>query len=241
MSDPRILAVETSGKRGSLAVAEGPNLIDEIGFATDRERARDLLPCADELLRKHGWLPGDLEHCYISIGPGSFTGLRIAVTLGRHLALAVGVKLRSVPTLDVIAANALAISPRPKLVAAILDAKKDQVFASGFELDGESYRCIAPPRMVDPAKFVGSLGGTPTVLGEGLEHHSAAVEKAGGVAGPYELWWPHASNVCKLGWELAQRDGFIDAVALVPDYVRRPEAEEVWDAKFGVGGSGQNQ
>lgn len=237
-----ILAVETSGRRGSLALAIGDALVDEVGFATDRERARDLLPCADELVRKHGVAPSDIDEVHISNGPGSFTGLRIAVTFARHMALATGAKLRAVPTLDVIAANALALASPPACVIPMLDAKKDQVFAAAFLLKDGEYECVASARMVPPVEFVEAqiaqvYDSSCMLLGEGLQHHEKKFEvlvTQGDVQfGANELWWPHASRVIEIGRWLVKRDGFTDAHSLVPDYVRRPEAEEIWEKRFG--------
>jgi len=240
--ESHILAVETSGRRGSLALAIGDARVDEVGFATDRERARDLLPCADELVKKHGVAPSDIDEVYISNGPGSFTGLRIAVTFARHMALATGAQLRAVPTLDVIAANVLAIANPPLCVIPMLDAKKDQVFAAAFLLKDGAYECVAPARMVPPVEFVEAQiaqgdHSSCTLIGEGLRHHSekfeALVAKGNVKIGAKELWWPHASRVIEIGRRLVKREGFTPAHSLVPDYVRRPEAEEIWERRFG--------
>ncbi len=239
---PNILAVETSGRRGSLALAVGDERIDEIGFATDRERARDLLPCADELVKKHGVAPTDIDQVYISNGPGSFTGLRIAVTFARHMALATGAKVRAVPTLDVIAANALSMATPPGCVIPMLDAKKDQVFGAVYLLTDGEYQCVVPAQMVEPVALVESLLSAGqfqscVLLGEGLNHHLAKfddlVKAECAIVGAEPLWWPHASRVIEIGRKLVARDGFTDANRLVPDYVRRPEAEEIWEKRFG--------
>ncbi|MBK8269572.1 MAG: tRNA (adenosine(37)-N6)-threonylcarbamoyltransferase complex dimerization subunit type 1 TsaB [Planctomycetes bacterium] len=116
MPEPRIIAIETSGRSGSVAIAEGPRLIQEAEFAADQEHARDLLPLIDSLFQVHEWTPASVEQCHVSIGPGSFTGLRVAVTFARHFALATGAKICAVPTLDVIAMNALKIQPPPEAI-----------------------------------------------------------------------------------------------------------------------------
>src|SRR4051794_10050591 len=91
-SDPanaalRILALETSGRAGSVAIGEARAVIDQQSLSSTARHAADLLPAIDMLMRRHGWQPRELAQCYVSIGPGSFTGLRVAVTFARHLAL----------------------------------------------------------------------------------------------------------------------------------------------------------
>ncbi len=109
---PKILAIETSGRIGAVALARGADLERTAEFRADHNHAVELLPTISRLCTEAGWNPGDLEHLYLSIGPGSFTGLRIAVTLARTLALAVQVKIVAVSTLKVLAQNAL-LAPKP--------------------------------------------------------------------------------------------------------------------------------
>src|SRR5205085_6075783 len=99
MTAARILALETSGAAGSVAAADGELLLAEESLSSTARHAADLLPAMDRLCIRVGWRPGDIAQCYVSIGPGSFTGLRVAVTCARHLALATGVTLIAVPTL----------------------------------------------------------------------------------------------------------------------------------------------
>src|SRR5712671_4542595 len=95
MKDEKIIAIETSSRVGSVALAEGPRLVAERTFETQTEPAtadlrhgRELIPTLSALCREQGWRPSDISQCHVSIGPGSFTGLRVAVTFARTAALA---------------------------------------------------------------------------------------------------------------------------------------------------------
>ncbi len=240
MSPPRILAVETSGQRGSVAVARGETLVAESPFATDAEHARDLLPTADALLRSAGAEFFDdanrvprLDHCYVSVGPGSFTGLRVAVTFARHLALAIGVRIVAVPTLDVIAENALSLSDPPDRLAVVLDAKRKQVFGASYELRNGRYERQQGTLLATPAELL--TGGPWFVIGEGVAYHREAIDAAGARTLDESLWWPRAAMVHRIGWSLAQAGQFTAAQELVPAYVRRPEAEELWEKRRASG------
>lgn len=233
MPEPRIIAIETSGRSGSVAIAEGPRLIQEAEFAADQEHARDLLPLIDSLFQIHEWTPASVEQCHVSIGPGSFTGLRVAVTFARHFALATGAKICAVPTLDVIAMNALRIQPPPMQLAVILDAKRNQVFGSVFRLEGNSYRSLKGPVTIEPAELLKACGSSVAVLGEGVPYHMHALRDAGVTLLDSEVWRPRAARVHHLGWQLAQAGRFTPSNELVPFYVRRPEAEELWEKRHG--------
>jgi len=231
MNEDRIIAVETSGRSGSVAVARGPDLLSERAFPANVEHARELLPAVDALCREHGWSPQELCQCHVSIGPGSFTGLRVAVTFARHLALATGARICAVPTLDVIAENCLATSSPPQHVAVILDAKRDEVFAAIYARREARYDRILDARMTKPESLLAGAPRPLAVTGEGLARHAPVFEQAGVQVLEESLWRPCAACVHKLGWRMAQQGQFTEAGNLVPLYVRRPEAEELWEKR----------
>ena len=103
---PLLLALETSGRLGSVALAEGDRLLDESSFTTPLRHSAEVFPAIAALLEKFNRKPEQIRHIYISIGPGSFTGLRIAATIAKSMHLANNsIKIVAVDTLDVIAAN----------------------------------------------------------------------------------------------------------------------------------------
>src|SRR5437764_519733 len=102
----RAIAIETSSRIGSLAASDGERVLAEEQFEHGLQHAAQVVPILDRLCRAQGWSPRDVEHLYISAGPGSFTGLRIGVTLAKTMALTTGVKLVAVPSVRVLAENA---------------------------------------------------------------------------------------------------------------------------------------
>ncbi len=248
---PRILALETSGRTGSVAVAQGPALLATRELSSTMRHAVELMPAIRDLTREQGWRPEQIEHLYLSLGPGSFTGLRIAVAIARALHQAIGCKLIGVPSLDVIAQNA----PQEfGIVIPILDAKRNQVFAARYERDAAGTLLqTAPAALVDPMAFLDQalaraeeLKASPNsdfrlqtsdfkiaLLGEGLTHFHPApspiIEQL-----PPALWPGTAATVHRLGYALAQQDHFSDPVTLLPLYIRLPEAEEVYRKKHGL-------
>jgi tRNA threonylcarbamoyladenosine biosynthesis protein TsaB len=102
---PLILAVETSSRTGSVAIALGENLLTETKFAGQSRHSAELFTSICHLLDRFSRKPDQIEHIYISVGPGSFTGLRIAVTMAKTMSLANAAKIVAVDSLDVAAAN----------------------------------------------------------------------------------------------------------------------------------------
>src|SRR6185295_15226185 len=143
----RALALETSGRTGSVAlVTDGAQIVSEETFAHGLQHAAHLLPMIDRLCRAQGWTPRDVDELYISAGPGSFTGLRIGITLAKTLAFATGVKIVAVPTVEVLTENAPA---EARHVIIVLDAKRDQILTARFERAGNAQWIEREPAHLD--------------------------------------------------------------------------------------------
>ena len=102
---PLVLAVETSGRIGSVAIALGEKILAETTFSTPLGHSAEIFPVINDILDRFSRKPDQIDQVHISVGPGSFTGLRIAVTLAKTMHLANAAKIVAVDTLDVIAAN----------------------------------------------------------------------------------------------------------------------------------------
>jgi len=226
-----LLAIETSGRRGGIALAEGddaPARVDEVALDEDLRHARDLVPAMQAALDQAGWSPRTLDALAVSIGPGSFTGLRIAVILAKFVAAETGARIVAVPSLRALAENAPAgASP----VACIRDAKRRGLYASVFRRRGDDLEETFGPALVQPAELAERLPAGTLVLGRGVPKAREAL--AGFALAPEETWAVRPAAVAHLGWR-AYRDGaFVDPMRLEPLYVRRPEAEEIWERRHG--------
>ncbi|MEM7627328.1 MAG: tRNA (adenosine(37)-N6)-threonylcarbamoyltransferase complex dimerization subunit type 1 TsaB [Planctomycetota bacterium] len=124
-SAPRYnLAIETSTRTGRVALGRGDELLACVELPAKRRHNLDLVPTIDRVCRDHGVAPPDLAELYVSLGPGSFTGLRSAVATSKMLALSLGVKLVGVPTLDVLRVQ------HPEEVVC-LNVKRDTAWSAG--------------------------------------------------------------------------------------------------------------
>ncbi len=230
------LAFETSGTLGSVALGCGDDVLEVRTLSGPRRHAVEFLPAITMICRAHGALPGSIRRIFVSIGPGSFTGLRIGVTAARMIALASGARIVGVPTLEVIAQNALDAATPPDRAAIVLDAKRGRVYAAVFVRKGDRYAPTANPVEADPARFLAScaaLPGSCTVLGEGVIYHREVVEASGLTILAESFYPPRAETVYRLGVDRAKEGRFNDRRTLVPTYIRPPEAEEKWEQRQG--------
>ena len=226
----RAIAIETSGRIGSIALVDNGTIVEE-QFEHGLQHAAQIVPILDRLCRSRSWGPRDLEHLFISAGPGSFTGLRIGVTLAKTLAFATGVKLVAVPTVRVLAENAQA-NPltNPRHLVIVLDAKRDQIFTARFEREGEDWTEREPAHLDTLAAMLERSPRPVTLLGEGIPFHQKFVPADPAIViSPPETWRARAAAVAKIGMDMASRGEFADPYRLTPIYIRRPEAEEKLD------------
>ncbi len=226
----RALAIETSGRVGSVAIVEDATVLAEEVFAHGLANAAQLLPIIDRLCRARHWKPDDIEEIYVSIGPGSFTGLRIGITLAKTLSLATGAKIVAVPSVRVLAENAPADA---KHVIIVLDAKRGQIFTARFErVDGQWVERI-PARLDTLNSMLADCPRPVHLVGEGIPYHQNMIHDAAAdvIVTPEASWRPRASIVARLGSDLARKGKYVDAMALAPTYIRRPEAEEKFEER----------
>lgn len=223
----RALALETSGREGSVALSENGHVLAEETFSHGLQHAATLLPMIDRLTRQHGWTPASIDHVYVSIGPGSFTGLRVGVTLAKTLAFATGAKIVAVPTARVLLANAPADATN---VVIVLDAKRGQIFTARYTRPTADHEWAeAEAAHLDTPGAMLSRAARPVhLIGEGLPYHRDALPAAdaGVIATDATHWTARAAAVAAIGSRTAARGEFADAFALVPLYVRLPEPEE---------------
>jgi tRNA threonylcarbamoyladenosine biosynthesis protein TsaB len=227
---PLILAVETSGRAGSAAIARGPQLIDNLDFSAPMRHSAELFVAVDQLLKKADLKPRDIEHIYISSGPGSFTGIRIAVTMAKTMNFANGAKIVALDTLDVIAQNAADYirdkNATVSRIATILDAKRGQFFVAVYDNQNGKWVKTTPDCLMTAAEFVRNFSGFGPIwlLGEGLVYYANMFAGEGINFLDKEYWPASAKKVHKLGWQEACQNRIADSLKLVPFYLRGPDA-----------------
>lgn len=233
------LAVDTSGRAGSVCLGSGDNIFSEKCFSGMMRHAAELFPSVIELLDEVDATPSDIKNIFVTVGPGSFTGLRIGITLAKMMALAGNVRIASVSTLDVIAQNAFDYIYRYKTgqtrVAAIIDAKRQQFFVGVYELIDGTWTKVQQDTMMDVETFIDRFTDctdTPIwLLGEGLKFYKNKFQNHKIQFMEEDLWSAKSKYVYKLGYDKARRGDFDDPQTLLPAYLRRAEAEENWEKK----------
>jgi tRNA threonylcarbamoyladenosine biosynthesis protein TsaB len=228
---PRALAIETSGKIGSIATVADDRITSEETFPHGLQHAAQIISIIDRLCKSQNWTPRDVQELYVSAGPGSFTGLRIAITVAKTLSFATGAKIVAVPSVQVLARNAPSDA---KNLIIVLDAKREQIFTARFERMNGIWIEREPARLDDLTSMLARSPRPVYLMGEGIAYHEKFIPKndPNVIVTPSELWRARAAAVAEIGIEMSRRGEFADALTLTPIYIRRPEAEEKFDANI---------
>ena len=227
------VAVETSGRIGSIAIGQGDSVLFESYFSGSMKHSAELFDTLNHLIDRVGIRPGQIDPLYITVGPGSFTGIRIAVTLAKMLGYAAGTRIVAVDTLDALVENATdffsTIDSDLRRAATILDAKQNRFFVAIYEKNGEKWEKIHPDSLLHPDDILAIIqrDNIPTaLLGEGLVYYGDRFESPLTTRLDKSFWTVSARKVYQVGRAMAQKGLFSDTNSLVPAYIRKPDAVE---------------
>ena len=228
----RVLGIETATSAQGVALMENERLLAEASYSAQGSRGGLLLPAVDDVLRKTGMAVQELDAVAVSVGPGSFTGLRVGVATAKGLARGSGARLIGVSTLEALAVG---YEGPDGTICALLDAFRGEVYVGVFTRRGGRTERVAPDAVLAPDAVAGALAHVEApvyVVGEGAaryrEQLAASLGERAILTAEGLQAVPSAVLVARLG--MAQwAGGRCHDGAVVPVYLRRVEAEVKWE------------
>lgn len=218
-----VLALETSGHGGEVALLAGEQLLASHTLDSEQRTARSLTPGIAQVLAAAQLTASAVQLVAVTIGPGSFTGLRIGATTAKTLAYAVGAQCLAVDTLEVMAAQ---VEPGSATTLwSVLDAQRQQLFATRFQLVDGQWRAQAETEVIDNDRWLQSLAPGEIATGLGLKRLLGRIPP-GVLVADESLWQPRAETVGRLAWRDYQQGRRDDLWQLSPRYLRPSAAEE---------------
>ncbi len=220
----RVLALESATLTGGVALLDGERLVGESVLSVALTHSERLMSMVDRLLGDCGWGVKDLDGLAVSVGPGSFTGIRVGVATAKGLALALALPVAPVPTLDALAAT-LPFAGAP--VCPLLDARKGEVYLSLYRWRGDRMVREWDYLALPPEAAVARLEPPVVLLGDGIEPCRPFLTRLGaGVAlAPAARRLPSPGVVAQLGHAILEAGGGVPPEALLPLYLRPSQAE----------------
>jgi tRNA threonylcarbamoyladenosine biosynthesis protein TsaB len=226
----KVLAIETTGERAELAVVDADGVVAALTFRHQMALSRRLVPRIQSLLEIAELNARELDGIAVSLGPGSFTGIRIGVATAKALALALGLPIAGVPTLDAIAEATAAVPGT--VLCALIAARMGEVYAALYEAtrDRPIRRTEETLLSMEELESVLAVHGGPIRFAGEIEPYREMLESRFGgatVGGAYGTR-PRAETVGELARTRLRENRGDDPMTLAPIYVRPSAAEARW-------------
>ncbi len=221
----KILAVDTASHSCSVALTDDDALKYEYTADHGRTHTVELAGMIDTLLGASGTTIADIDAFAVTIGPGSFTGLRIGIATIKGLAFAASKPVAPVSTLDALALQCVGIDT---LIRPFLDARKNEVYTAAYRFRGDHLETVEDARVAGPAEVLQGVTEDCFFIGNGALLYKPLIEDAlGGLAriSPPGMNILRASSVARIGYAKLAAGNGIAPHDLVPCYIRRSDAE----------------
>ncbi|MEI8175701.1 MAG: tRNA (adenosine(37)-N6)-threonylcarbamoyltransferase complex dimerization subunit type 1 TsaB [Candidatus Omnitrophota bacterium] len=221
----RVLAIDTSSKVLGAAILDDEGREVEFRYDFELRHTSHLAPMIEDILEFASLKFADIDAYCVSIGPGSFTGLRIGVATVKALAAVDGKSVIGVPTLDVLAAGIEVFSGA---VGVIIDAKKERFYAAFYTAKGDLLKKRSKDLLIDSGRLLQKIADHEEIvlLGDGIDKlrtQGLIPGKAtgGGVRiARREFWYPRPINVARLGLAMLKKGEVAqDVERLTPVYL----------------------
>ena len=224
-----VLGLDSTAKVAAAGVFDGERVLAEERIESTMTQSELLLPLARRALTAAGLGFADVELYALTLGPGSFTGVRIGVGLVKGLVFDKNIPCAGVSILEALAENLL---PFEGIAAPVLDARRDQVYNALFRCEGGRLVRLCEDRVLPLSELIEELkkkyGSAPVFFaGDGYEKARARAEAAGlcAVELSREQRLPSGAAVARLGYAAYLRGECVTGEELAPIYLRLPQAE----------------
>ena len=228
-----LLAIDTSSFVLSCALAEEDKLVSEWTVQRKLTHSEQLVPHMDAMLKEAGVEKKDITAIAVAKGPGSFTGLRIGLATAKTASYLWKVPLIGVNTLEALAYN---MAGAQAFILPLEDAQRGNVYAALYgafdEIWEEAPAEAAPLEEVLEAAV--RHGGPVIAVGESADTYKKEIFSAGIQIAPSQNSCCPASSVAMAGWYHMKKGETDDPLTLLPNYIRRSEAEVLWEKKHGI-------
>jgi tRNA threonylcarbamoyladenosine biosynthesis protein TsaB len=221
----KILAVDTATKSCSVAVIDDDTLLAESTSFNDQTHYRQLLNIIDTVLGKANMKIGQVDGFAVSIGPGSFTGLRIGISSVKGLAFSLNKPVVGVSSLQTLAFQC---KQNPYLICPVLDARKQEVYFCHYRFKNGKLEKESQEQVASPAEAVRGIRESCIFVGNGAKLYRRQISSVLGDWAHFAAESQHTIRASALAWlslPRFKRKETDDVHWLVPHYIRKSDAE----------------
>lgn len=220
----KVLAIESAGRLGGVALADDQTLIAETLFEQGMVHGREIAPTVERLCRNAGLPLSGIDLIAVDIGPGSFTGLRVGLAAAKGLAYSLRRPLVGVPSVDALAEEARSQAPAGATLCAVVDARWNAIYTAQYNTDDPPQR-LGEIAVEPPEEFLLRLPAKAFLFGDALERYADRFRGTDAVLAPSSLWLPRPARIAFRGARRHAAGEADDPATLAPLYLRPTEAE----------------
>lgn len=228
----KILAVDTATQRCSVALVDDKSVISEYSVDHKDTHSKFVMGMIHEVLTTSGLTVDDLNGLAVTVGPGSFTGLRIGLSTVEGLAFAGGKPVTGISTLEALA---YALYGTQLLICPILDARRKEVYTGRYRFHGQNLVCASPPMVVGLRESLADIRTSAIFIGDATDAYRDMIDHCLGelaVFAPPSQNYIRASVVGHLAMVRFTMEGAVDPAQLTPVYLRKSDAEKKFKTRI---------
>jgi tRNA threonylcarbamoyladenosine biosynthesis protein TsaB len=227
----RIIAIDTSNQPMSVALFDDQGIVAERTTTIKRNHSIQLMPAIESMMKEANWSVSDLDRVAVAKGPGSYTGVRIGVTVAKTLAWTANLELVGVSSLKMLAGNASL--EKGKFISPLFDARRGNIYTGLYQVnDAGKLVQVEEDTHISAeewASFLQKKEQPIEIIGQDASKHTELFEKALNerlIIGPKNRQIARASVLA----ELALEEEPVEIHTFTPEYTKLAEAEEKWKA-----------
>ena len=227
-----VLGIETATPQVGCALGGAEGVLASFHASRGLRHAETLAPAVDFLRSQARLELSEVSVVAVDVGPGLFTGLRVGVATAKGMAHALRVPMVGLSSLDLLA---FAVRYSPRLIGAVVDARRGEVFTALYRSVPGGVQRLERPRLCSPEDLASDLlarNEEALLVGDGARRYASILGDAVHVEiGEVGLAYPSAAALVELAHPRAVREEFVPARELEPLYLRRSDAELNWERR----------
>jgi tRNA threonylcarbamoyladenosine biosynthesis protein TsaB len=221
----KILALDTATQSCSVAIIDGESLLAELTMVNRQTHSRHLIDLINTVCGLSDLRTEDLEGFAVTIGPGSFTGLRIGISTIKGLAYSLSKPVVGVSSLEALAWQC---AQSAYLICPLLDARKKEVYTCRYRFKDNELKKDGTEKVASPAEAVRGIREPSVFVGNAVQLYQENISAELGELAHFAAWGQHTIRASSIAW--LSMTGFYrqqtdDVALLIPKYIRKPDAE----------------
>lgn len=218
-----VLGLDTSDYTNAVGIVDGVKVLADSSYDVRTDSLEQIVANIDATLQNAGLTLKDVEGIGVGLGPGSWTGIRVGVTVGKMLAFSTGKPVAGISILDALAYGAHDIAP--SVCAVISAGTRDAVYAALYHTGNDTIERVGEYYVGDVTGLTSLLSDTNVIVGNGARAYGKIIEKESGITVKAVDAVPNGASVARLAEQRLSKGDNDDVLSLTPLYLKESTAK----------------